>query len=1024
MLDYVPLHAHTSEGSIGDSILKISEYVKQGKEYGLNALSVTDHGSLSAMYSFYNVCRSNGIKPIIGCEVYETKDRLNKDKTDDSSKKRWHLVLLARNNEGMENLLKIVNDAQMNGFYYKPRTDVKFLKEHGKGIICLSACVGGRISQSILNDDPDEALQAISDYKEAFDDFYLEIQPGTFDEQLVVNQALVELAEYTDTPLVVTNDVHYLRDDDCTPHDAHVKIARKKKFSDDMVYTDTIYWFMNRETVIEAFGETIDRDILEKAVDNTVKIAEMCNIELNQEVHMPKFDTENGESEELALARKCFEALENIKHTLADPAQYVTRLLYELDTINQLGFAGYFLMVEDFINYARSKGIAVGPGRGSVGGALVAYLLNISLADPIKYNLMFERFLSIHRKSIPDIDIDFDSSRRAEMFDYAVRKYGVNNCALVSTFQMRKARAAIRDTARILDLDLEIADKAAKLIPKVYYGDDGEKETDLSIEESLMVSTELRQMAEEYPELFEMAAKLSDIPSATSIHAAGILVTPVDLSKHIPLVRSNKEGVNATALNLDDAEMAGMVKFDFLSLASLYVYEKTQNDVGYHFDVLTSNFDDEQVWSLIGSKYTTGLFQISSKTYKSRMPRLKPKSIPELAHCLALLRGPCISSGADRTYMEILEGKQAIDPIHPLYYKATQDTLGILLYQEQLMEIAVNFGFTLEEGYRLVKVVAKKKIDKIKEFEDEFVRKAKEKGVEDDVVEKIWKVIIDAGQYCFNRAHAVTYAILSYISGYLKTYYPKEFLVNLLTNAYNRKKKEEITEALEDCRRLGFRFLPVDANASQWEFVIEDNKLRIGFCAVKGFGQKAAEEVIEKRPFSSFHDFIERIEKGKCSKRSMIPGIFSGMFSSFEEDRAVVYQEFMKERNEEPLEAITLQTKEKFSPTDDIEKLETILLGGQYVSDPSNAMESCGFQELKTNKIFKTEGYIKNIKRIKDRNNKPMAFLTLATGDGYIDCTVFSNVLSKNKKAIKKNRLCMIKAKKDGDYSCVAQEVS
>ncbi|PTY93035.1 DNA polymerase III subunit alpha [Heyndrickxia sporothermodurans] len=1023
MLGYVPLHAHTTEGSIGDSILKISEYVKKGKEYGLPALAVTDHGSLSAMYAFDAECRKNGIKPIIGCEVYETKDRLNKDKTDESAKRRWHLVLLAKNNKGMENLLTIVNDAQMNGFYYKPRTDIEFMKKHGEGIICFSACVGGKIPKAILNDDPEAAIRYIEEYKEAFDEFYLEIQPGTFEEQRIVNEALIELAEYTNTPLIVTNDVHYLREEDYVPHDAHVKIARKKKFSDPMVYTDKIYWMMDRQTVIDAFEDTIPRNILEEAVNNTVKVAESCNVELNDQIHMPEFDTQNFGSEALVLARKCFDALDRIKNTLKDPAEYMTRLLYELETINQLGFAGYFLMVEDFISHARSIGIPVGPGRGSVGGALVAYLLNISLADPIKYNLMFERFLSVHRKSIPDIDIDFDSSRRAEMFDYAAGKYGVNNCALVSTFQMRKARAAIRDAARILDLDLEIANKASKLIPKVYYGDDGEKETDLSIEDSLMVSAELAQMAEEYPELFEMAARISDVPSATSIHAAGILVTPVNLSSHIPLVRSNKEGINATALNLGDAEAAGFVKFDFLSLASLNVYEKTQQDVGFHFDVLSNNFDDEKVWSLIGSKYTTGLFQISSNTYKSRMPRLKPKSIPELANCLALLRGPCISSGDDKRYMEILEGKQEIDPIHPLYYKATQDTLGILLYQEQLMEIAVNFGFSLEEGYNLMKVVSKKKIDKIKAFEADFRLKAEERNVPEDAIDQIWHVILNSGQYCFNRAHAVTYAILSYISGYLKAYYPKEFLVNLLTNAFNRKKKEEVTEAIEDCRRLGFRFLTVDANKSEWDFTIENGKIRIGFCAIKGFGQKAADEVIEKRPFSSFKDFIDRIEKGKCSKRSMIPGIFSGMFDSFNENRGEVYYEFMAERNEEPLEEIQLQTKEKFSPEESIDKLEVTLLGGQFISDPANAMDSVGFRELKVNKVCEFEAFVKNVKRIKDRNNKQMAFLTLATGDGYIDCTVFSNVLTKNKQAIRKNKFITIKAKKDGDYSCVAQEV-
>jgi len=322
-----------------------------------------------------------------------------------------------------------------------------------------------------------------------------------------------------------------------------------------------------------------------------------------------------------------------------------------------------------------------------------------------------------------------------------------------------------------------------------------------------------------------------------------------------------------------------------------------------------------------------------------------------------------------------------------------------------------------------MKVVSKKKIDKIKDFEADFRLKAEERNVPEEAIDQIWHVILNSGQYCFNRAHAVTYAILSYISGYLKAYYPKEFLVNLLTNAFNRKKKEEVTEAIEDCRRLGFRFLTVDANKSEWDFTIENGKIRIGFCAIKGFGQKAADEVIEKRPFSSFKDFIDRIEKGKCSKRSMIPGIFSGMFDSFNENRGEVYYEFMAERNEEPLEEIQLQTKEKFSPEESIDKLEVTLLGGQFISDPANAMDSVGFRELKVNKVCEFEAFVKNVKRIKDRNNKQMAFLTLATGDGYIDCTVFSNVLTKNKQAIRKNKFITIKAKKDGDYSCVAQEV-
>lgn len=1019
---YIPLHAHSATGSIGDSILKISDYVKKAKEYGLPAVALTEHGSLASIYNFYYCAKENGIKPIIGCEVYESLDRLNKDKKSENASKMWHLVLLAKNNEGLKNLIKIVNDAQLNGFYYKPRTDMNFMKKHGKGIICLSGCVGGKIPQAILNNNKEAALKYIKEYKDVFDEFYLEIQPGTFEEQLIVNQSLIELSEETDTPLIVTNDIHYLNQEDYVPHDAHVKIHRKKKMDDELVYADTIYWFMDRDAIISAFRDTIPKDVLNKAIKNTVLVAEKCEVNLDSAVKMPRFNVDEKHSEHFLLTQKTFKALENIKHTLDDPAKYVERLLYELDVIHELGFSGYFLIVEDFIRYARDNGIAVGPGRGSVGGSLVAYLLGITLADPIKYDLLFERFLSKHRKSVPDIDMDFDSEMRDKMMNYAVKKYGENNTALVSTLQVRKARGAIRDTARVLGIDLDTADTVAKLIPQIYYDDSGEKMTDLSIEDSLKAVPELKKMYEAYPELFDMASKISDIPYTTSIHAAGMIISPEDLTDKLPLIRSNKEGIRATALNLEDAEKAGYVKFDFLSLASLNVYEKTQQDTGYRFDVLTNDFDDEKVWDLIGSRYTTGLFQISSQTYKTRMPRLKPRSIPELAACLALLRGPSISSGADKIYVDILEGRREIDPIHPLYYKATKNTNGILIYQEQLMELAVNFGFTLEEGYDLVKIVAKKHVDKLKAFKDEFFKKAEEKSVSVEITEKIWKIIVHSGQYLFNRSHALTYSILTYISAYLKTYYPKEFLVNLLTNAYERNKKEEIKESLMDFRRYGIKFLPLDINKSKWEFSIEGDKVRIGFCAVKGLGKIAAEEIMKKRPFDSLNDFLDRIERNKCSKRNIIPLIFSGAFDEFS-NRKMIYQKFMKSRKEEPVEVIQLQSKEKFKADDAISVFENILLRGEYLSDPANYLEEINFESIRKNQTFKTEAHIKEIRKTKDRRNKEMAFITLATGDGYIDCIIFSNVYQKYKHSIHENNVIEIKAKKVDDFSCIAQAI-
>lgn len=618
--------------------------------------------------------------------------------------------------------------------------------------------------------------------------------------------------------------------------------------------------------------------------------------------------------------------------------------------------------------------------------------------------------------------MDFDSSRRQEMFDYAISKYGEDHCALVSTFMMRKSRTAIRDVARILDIDVEIADHAAKLIPSVYYDDDGEKMTDLSINESIQVVPELQELYEEYPRLFDTAARISDVPFASSIHAAGMLISPRPLAEIVPLIPTKKE-IRATSLPLSDVEIAGLVKMDFLSLASLSVYEKTQIDIGLAVDLNKINFDDEKVWSLIGSKYTTGLFQISSKTYKSRMPRLKPKSIQELAHCLALLRGPCISSGADKDYMEILEGKREPDFIHEAYYRVTKDTQGILLYQEQIMQLAVEFGFTLEEGYSIMKACAKKKPEVIKTWRDKFIDGAQKHGTAYSQAEEMWHKIELSGQYSFNQAHAVCYAILSYLSAYLKAYYPKEFLKNLLTNAFIRDKKEEILEALEDCRRYGYKFLPPDANDSSWEFTLEGEYIRMGLCAIKGFGEKAAEEVLANRPFTSFDDFMGRIAKNKCGKRAMIPAIFSNVFSDYGEPLEI-YQQFCAIRKEEPAEEIRLQSKEIFDPTDELKNIEPLFLTGNFTTDPSNTMESFGFRKLKEKASFETNAVIMNVKKHKDRNGKQMAFVTLITGDGHLEGTVFPNVLKEHAKQIRKNSRIQFSARKDGEFSCVINKVS
>jgi len=563
---YIPLHVHTARASIGDSILKIKEYVVKAKEMGLTHIAVTNHGSMADMYSFYYECINNNITPIIGCEVYTANNNQEKIKGE----KYNHLVLIAKNEVGLKNLLYITSDANLSGMYYKPRTDLKTIESHSEGLICLSACLGGDIPQALLKlRDLDacekqkgyqEVQNKVLNYKRIFGkDYYLEIQPGTFADQIYVNQLLIHLSTETNVPLIVTNDIHYLNEEDAQAHDIHVKIERKMNIDDAMIYPDTCYYLMN-ETRLKTFFEYIDKDILNEAILNTEYVARQCSIKLEiDKLHMPKFPIPKRYTEDDYLASIALKRLALISDRLPNPAEYMDRALYELNVLKELGFSGYFLTVRDFVTYANKNDIPVGPGRGSVCGSLIAYLCNISKVDPIKYNLLFERFLSIHRKgSVPDIDLDFSSEKRTLMFDYAINKHGQERCALVSTVGLRKAKAALKDVARVFSIPLEVADQASKLIPIAYYDEEGNKATDLSITDSLKIVPELREMQKQYPEWFNMAIKLEDLPRVSSVHAAGTLVAPVNLIEHIPLRQKSEESsIFATSLHLGDAETAG-----------------------------------------------------------------------------------------------------------------------------------------------------------------------------------------------------------------------------------------------------------------------------------------------------------------------------------------------------------------------------------------------------------------------------------------------------------------------------------
>jgi DNA polymerase-3 subunit alpha len=1026
---YYPHHAHLAPGSIGDSILEVSKYVQRAKEYGLKALTMTDHGSLSAMYAFYDECMKNDIKPIIGMEAYVAEDASIKDK---EHAKYWHLILIAKDEEGMRNLFSIHNEAAVGGFYYRPRTDLAHLQQYGKGIIGSSACIAGEIPQAILQGETLKAIDIANDYKECFDEFYLELQPGSFEAQTDVNDVLVQIAEATGIPLLVTNDIHYLNEEDYRIHDLHVKLGRKMKVEEDdgLVYPDTCYWFMNREQVFNAFHFTdyVTPDIINEAIDNTEVIAEECNVTLSTKMHMPTFPFIGDRTEEQALYAMCFDRLGAVIEGKPNPQVYVDRLLYELSVIKEKGFCGYFLIVQDYVNWARDNGIPVGPGRGSAAGSLVSNVLGISQADPIKYGLMFERFLDPHREAVPDIDVDFDCAQRDRMFLHAVERYGYDHCALVSTLHMRKARGAMKDAARVLGYEPALGNEISKLIPQVAYGDDGSKMVDLDICDSIAIEPQLKEKQEEYPELFDLAIKLEGLPSSAGIHAAGIIISPVSLTDKLPLIKPNKEGVLATSLNLDDAEN-NFVKFDYLALATLAVIKGTENDVGWNFDYQNDDLlHDDAVWDVIGSRKTTGIFQIASKTYKDRMPRLHPRTIEELAACLALVRGPCISAKMDETYMRIVEGKEEVRLVHPIYDEITKETNGVLLYQEQIMQLAVAFGFDLTTGYRIVKAGAKKKFDVLKQYREEFLQHAAEHDVDQETTNFIFDLIVNSAQYSFNKSHAVSYAFITYVSAYLKVHFPMQFIRNLITNAFIRGESDTYNDIMNDCHRLGISFLPPSVNSSSWGFTIEDDKIRVGMCAIKGFGEKAAHQVLDARPFADLEDLLDKVEKRSFNKKVINAAIFSGLLDEFKgigDTRGDLYRHYICDiREEEPLQEISIAKDLTFDVDGEEKDFEEVLLSAMFTTDPANDLPSIGWDDIKKNNTFSARGYIRNVKKIKTKTGKLMAFLSISTGDGTIDCTMFPNLYETSKRCVHKDHMCLFKGSKETPDSCILKEIS
>ena len=1037
--NYCITHLHTTKGSVGDSIATNEDIVAKAKELGMNSVAITDHGSLSNMYGFYYECIDNGIKPIIGCEIYLTEDCTIKDA---EHKKLYHLILIAKDRVGIKNLLTIVSDASVEYSYYKPRIDLEHMKGYTEGLICTTACVGGYAPQLIINNELDKAIEHIEELHKMFgDDLYLEIQPGNFTEQHTVNNAMINIAQEKNIKLIATNDVHYINKDDWKTHDFHIRIQRKLKAPEDeneSIYADKLYYMMSREELLNSFdSEMYDYDIINQALDNTIDLSnKVIPYEFNEDkLNLPEFECPQGYTPKTYIEALCLERLNRIQYKIFNPSRYVDRLYNELAVIDDLGFSSYFLIMRDIVEHVKSQGYLVGFGRGSASGCLIAYLLGITRTDPIKYGLLFDRFLSYERRgSVPDIDLDFESGEGRECaFKYTLDKYGAEHCAAVSTFSIRKARSCIRSVCKLYDIDLATEDTIAKLIPQSVYeeSEDGtEKQTDLSIEESLEIVPELREWQTIYPDLFDMAMKLEGLPCHTSIHAAGTLIVNTKVADVAPMIKQESKELNATALDLHDAESQKLVKYDYLAINNLNIVRECQELTGEVFDVEFDKYDDEKIWDLICSRNTTGLFQIGSNTYKQRMHRLRPRTIEQLADCLALVRGPCIQSKLDEDYMQIREGKKDVELIHPIYDKITKDTNGILIYQEQIMHLCAALGLSLYDGYVVVKAGAKKKKKVLKEYEDKLWKLAKDK-MDKKTFDYMFKLVLDSAKYSFNKSHATSYALLTYVTAYYKAKYPKEFYAATLTCMYTNKsgktdeRKMKLKVIQKECMKAGIKFLPLDVNKSEYKCTIEDDSIRLGFCCLANVSENAYNEVAKLLPLElnnaeTIEHIYNNVNKRQCNTKALNSIIAIGALGEniIELYEKLYYLSAKKKNPDPPKYSIYINKDYKaLELYDSAEEIEQVLCNANFINN------SCSdLKELKRNDVYVSgEAIITKVTKRKSKKGKQYAFVNLDTSEGSIEALLFN--LDDYKKELKKNKKIVFKGKTTDDDKIIINHI-
>jgi len=1032
--EFVHLHTHT-EYSLLDGAARIESLVKKAKDVGMKALAITDHGVMYGVIDFYKACLSQGIRPILGCEVY-VAPHSRFDRRPQIDDNQYHLVLLAENEVGYKNILKLVSLGFTEGFYYKPRVDRELLDQHSEGVIALSACLAGEISQAILNRNLKEAENAALFYKEIFgpDNFFLEIQDHGIAEQKEVNHYLLTLSKKLAIPLVATNDIHYINKSEANIHDVLLCIQTGKTLNDTerMRFPTDEFYLKTAEEMWQLFG------YIPEALDNTVQIAERCEVKLEfGKLHLPNYEVPEGHTVDSYLEELCRKGINERYHPVTE--EVLKRLNYELGIIKQMGYSGYFLIVWDMIHFARSKGIYVGPGRGSAAGSIVAYALGITNIDPLKYDLLFERFLNPERVTMPDIDTDFCYERRGEVIEYLTKKYGSDHVAQIITFGTMAAKAAIRDVGRVMNIPIGEVDKIAKLIPN---------ELGITIERALEVSPELQELAKDpkYNQLLQTAQAIEGMPRHASTHAAGVVIAKDRLDNYVPLQKAGDSGV-VTQFPMQTVEEIGLLKMDVLGLRTLTVIGKAleliKDNQGKELKLEELPLDDQATYDLLSMGDSIGVFQLESTGMRAILKNLRPERLEDIIALVALYRPGPLGSGMVEDFIARKHGEIPVTYLHPKLEPILQDTYGIILYQEQVMRIASELaGFSLGQADLLRRAMGKKKPEILAAQKESFLKGAIQNGVDEKIAVEIFDLMAYFAGYGFNKSHSAAYALLAYQTAFLKVHYPVEFMTALLSSVMGTTDK--VTVYIEECHRLGIEVLQPDVNESLTDFTIQDGKIRFGLAAVKNVGTGAIDSIIEARkdgPFTSLVDFCQRVDLRQVNRRVLESLIRCGAFSSLGIYRSrLLYmldtaienaQRIQEDRRKGQLSlfdfgglanSVTMEEPpiEEFSK-EDLLAMEKETLGFYISGHPLDkyrllltelVTQISDLSETQDGSTVKLGGIIAALKRTVTKKGETMAYFTLEDTSGSIDVLVFpknyqnfSSVLEPDKPVLVSGRL-------------------